>query len=114
MSTKKKPVSFKDIYKKQKPTGFRNINPRTYSQNLKQKKPVSTLKSHKDESRKYTSKEANASNQTPVYVTKLREEYLKKGKLTNAHKKFFNLLSSSRVVKKGCSGCGKSINNMSL
>jgi hypothetical protein len=100
MSTKKKPISYKDIYKRQKPTGYKNIVSKTYPPNLNQKKAVPTIKSYKYAHRTYISKEANASNKTPSYVSKLREEYLKKGKLSNSHKKFLNLLSSSRVVKK--------------
>ena len=47
----------------------------------------------------------------PSYVTKLRLEYLKKGKLTPPHKKFLNMVARNKVVqkkteKKGCTSCG--------
>jgi hypothetical protein len=53
----------------------------------------------------------NISTPSPAHTAYLRAEYLKKGHLTNAHKKYINTVSSQTVVTKGCSGCGKSIKN---
>lgn len=64
---------------------------------------------------KYLLKSKNAprpSGKTPGYVSKLRQEYLKKGKLSPQHKKFLNTVAKQRVVKKkgkGCTTCGLKI-----
>lgn len=110
---KKKPVSYKSHLKQIIP---KKSKPYTAGVNPKSLRPVYLRQqSVKDKCRRLqTAEEAKQNNVTPPYVLKLREEYLKKGKLTNAHKKFLNLVSSNRIVKKGCAGCGKSIKNMSL
>ena len=52
----------------------------------------------------------------PSYVATLRMEYLKRGALTPAHKKFLNLVARDTVVQKkttstkGCKSCGIKIN----
>jgi len=108
-----KPVSYKSSFKQIIPKKTKLYNPGV---NPKSLRPVYLRSpSVKDKCRRLqTATEAKQSNITPPYVLKLREEYLKKGKLTNAHKKFLNLVNNNRIVKKGCAGCGKSIKNMSL
>lgn len=110
---KKKPVSYKSHLKQIIP---KKSKPYTAGTNPKSLRPVFLRQpSVKDSHRRLqTAEEAKKQNITPPYVIKLREEYLKKGKLTNAHKKFLNLVGNNRVVKSGCPGCGNSIKNMSL
>jgi hypothetical protein len=45
------------------------------------------------------------STPSPAHTAYLRAEYLKKGHLTNSHKKYINIISSQTVITKGCSGC---------
>ena len=110
---KKKPISYKSHLKQIIP---KKSKPYQAGTNPKSLRPVYLRQpSVKDACRRLqTPAEAKKQNITPPCVTKLRQEYLKQGTLTNAHKKFLNLVSSNRVVKKGCPGCGKSIKNMSL
>lgn len=57
---------------------------------------------------------ASIQNTTPFSV-KLREQYIRNGVFTNAHKKFLNMVSSQRVTSnKGCTTCSKSIIGLSL
>jgi len=56
---------------------------------------------------------ASIPNSTP-FSLQLRENYIKNGVLTNAHKKFLNMVSSQRVVKNSCKTCSKSIRGLSL
>jgi CRISPR/Cas system-associated protein Cas5 (RAMP superfamily) len=45
----------------------------------------------------------------PTYVNGIRLKYEKNGKISNSTKKYFNILGIPRVISKGCSSCGKSI-----
>ena len=45
----------------------------------------------------------------PTYVNGIRLKYEKNGKISNSTKKYFNILGIPRVIRKGCSSCGKSI-----
>ena len=110
---KKKPVSYKSALKQIIPKKNKLYKAGT---NIKCLRPryLKEPSIKNDKRRLQTAAEAKKQNVTPLYVIKLREEYLKKGNLSNPHKKFLNLLGSNRVVKKGCDGCGKSIKNMSL
>ena len=56
---------------------------------------------------------ASIPNATPFSV-KLREQYIRNGVLTNAHKKFLNMVSSHSVIRKGCKTCSKSIQGLAL
>ena len=45
----------------------------------------------------------------PTYVNGIRLKYEKNGKISNSTKKYFNILGIPRVISKGCSSCGTSI-----
>jgi hypothetical protein len=102
------PVSYKHAFKQQTAAKAKadNITP-VYITKLKNKsyKP----NSYKHIFKQQTSKNAKSNNVLPTYVSGIRQKYEKSGKLSNAHKKYLNILGIPRVVKQGCSSCGKAL-----
>jgi hypothetical protein len=50
----------------------------------------------------------------PPFSQRLRDEYLRRGQLTNAHKRFLNLVSNQVINNKGCTSCSKAIKGLAL
>lgn len=89
------------------PSITRNRDPNFNRRPIKKNKPVSYKK------QLYLFPSASIPNSTPFSV-KLREQYIRNGVLTNAHKKFLNMVSSQHIVTNGCKTCSKSIKGLSL
>jgi hypothetical protein len=107
-------ISFKSSFKQQKAVKAKaaNITP-VYITNLKNElyksnKKLRQANSYKNRLRQ--PKEISAiSDNVPSYVSSVRQKYEKNGKLSNPHKKYLNILGIPRVVKQGCSSCGKAL-----
>ena len=104
-------------------TNYKDSLKKVFPKSITSNGGLSSVQNHdrdrkvKPTSYKVALKKTNAQpavGNTPAYVTKLRLQYQKEGKLSNAHKKFLNMVSNQRVSRKGCKSCGIKINNNAL